>query len=152
MKEGKEFLRQKFIQFQTRIAELNHLLTEERNSFHEKEKGLYLSLLDILDAFENIDETIEAKKDRFDKSAHMLSKNVRSVHRKLVRLIRSADIVQMEFSDNKALMDHCKIVDTRAEPDLENQVIITVVKNGYINRKDGTVLRKAEVVTVLNED
>jgi molecular chaperone GrpE (heat shock protein) len=48
-------------------------------------------------------------------------------------------------------MDYCKIVDTRPEPEMDNETIVSVVKNGYINQKDGIVVRKAEVITVLNE-
>ena len=150
MKAGKEFLKDKFIEFQRTIAELNHSRAEDRDMFQEKENALCLGLLDILDAFENIDETIEAKKDGFDKTARMLSKNIHSVHKKLIRLMKSGNIVKMEFPDNKARMNHCKIVDTREEPEMENEAIVAVVKNGYVNKQDGAVVRKAEVITVLN--
>ncbi len=152
MKAGKEFLREKLIEFQLEIAELNHSTTQQRNRFQKREKTLTLNLLDILDAFKNIDDTIEAQKDKFDKTARMLSKNIRSVHKKLIRLMKSGDIVKMEFPENKARLDYCKIVDTRQEPELENETIVSVVKNGYVNRQDGTVVRKAEVITVLNDD
>ncbi len=152
MKEGKEFLRRKLIEFQVRIADLNHTLAGERDLYHEKERSFRLGLLDILDAFENIEETIEAKKDRYDKSARMLSKNIRAVHRKLIRLMKSDDIVTMDFPDNKAAMDRCKVVDVREAPGMENETILTIIKNGYINKKDGSVLRKAEVITVSNSE
>ena len=48
-------------------------------------------------------------------------------------------------------MDYCIIVDTRQEPDMENEAIVSVVKNRYVNKQDGTVVRKAEVITVLND-
>lgn len=151
MSAGKEFLKEKLVEFQRKIAELNHSMANQLNSFQEREKGLTLRLLDILDAFENIDETIEAKKDEFDKTARMLSKNIGSVHKKLIRLMKSIDIVKMAFPDNKARIDYCKIIDTRPEPEMENETIVSVVKNGYVNKPDGRVVRKAEVITVLNE-
>ena len=150
MSAGKEFLKDKFIEFQRAIAELNHARTEDRNRFQEKEKALCLGLLEILDAFENIEETIQAKKDEFDKTTRMLSKNIRSIHKKLIRLMKSGDVVKMEFPENKARMDYCKIVDTRKEPEMENEAIVAVIKNGYVNKQDGAVVRKAEVITVLN--
>jgi molecular chaperone GrpE (heat shock protein) len=151
MRAGKEFLKDKFIEFQRTIAELNHARAEDRNMFQEKEKALCLGLLDILDAFENIDETIEAKKNEFDKTTRMLSKNIRSIHKKLIRLMKSGGVVKMEFPENKARMDYCKIVDTRKKPEMGNEAIVAVVKNGYVNKQDGAVVRKAEVITVLNE-
>ncbi len=152
MKEGKEFLRRKLIEFQVRIADLDHTLGRERDSFHEKEKAFRLGLLDILDAFETIEETIEAKKDRYDKSARMLSKNIRAVHRKLTRLMKSDGVIKMDFPGNRASMDRCKVLDVREAPEMENETILTIVKNGYINKKDGSVLRKAEVITVSNNE
>ena len=151
MSTGKEFLKEKLVEFQLKIAELNHSMAKQLNSFQEREKTLALCLLDILDAFENIDETTEAKKDKFDKTARMLSKNIGSVHKKLIRLMKSIDIVKMEFPDNRARIDYCKIIDTRPEPEMENETIVSVVKNGYVNKQDGSVVRKAEVITVLNE-
>ena len=119
MSRRKDFLKDKFIEFQRTIAELSHYHAKDRNMFQEKERALCLGLLDVLDALDNIDETIEAKKDGFDKTARMLSKNIRSVHKKLIRLMNSGDIVKMEFPDNKARMDYCKIVDARKEPEMK---------------------------------
>ena len=78
MRAGKEFLKDKFIEFQRTIAELNHARAEDRNMFQEKKKALCLGLLDMLDAFENIDETIEAKKNEFDKTALTLERPLMS--------------------------------------------------------------------------
>lgn len=151
MKSEKAFLKQKFIEFQLKIAELNRCLRETRDSFQEREENLILELLTLLDAFENIDETIEAKQDEFDKSARMLSKNIRSIQRKLKRLLQAHDVVPMQFTDNIARIDYCKVVDTRTAPESKNETILSIVKNGYIDKRDGTVLRKAEVITVLND-
>jgi molecular chaperone GrpE (heat shock protein) len=150
MSVGKKFLREKFIEFQTKIADLALSLVEQENSFEEKEKILYLGLLDILDAFENVDEMIEAKRDTFDKASFMLGRNIRSIHKKLIRLMKAGHIVPMEFPDNKARMAFCKVVDTREKPEMENETILFVVKKGYLRKQDGTILRKAEVITVFN--
>lgn len=151
MKSKKEFLKQKFIEFQLKIAELNRRLQETRDSFQQREENLMLELLTFLDAFENIEETIEAKQDEFDKSARMLSKNIRSIQKKLKRLLQAHDVVPMQFPDNMARIDRCKVLDTRFAPESKNEKILSVVKNGYIDKRDGKVLRKAEVITVLND-
>jgi len=151
MKSKKAFLKQKFIEFQLKIAELNRRLQETRDSFQQREENLMLELLTLLDAFENIEETIEAKQDGFDKSARMLSKNIRSIQKKLKRLLQAHDVVPMQFPDNMARIDRCKVLDTRFAPESKNEKILSVVKNGYIDKRDGKVLRKAEVITVLND-
>jgi molecular chaperone GrpE (heat shock protein) len=150
MKRKKELLREKFIEFQLEIAELGHALREQEQTLQAREKDWYLNLFDVLDAFENLDETIKAKEDCFDKTGRMLSKNIRSIHRKLIRLLKANHIVQIEFHDNKARMDYCKVVDTMESAGLRDETILSVVKNGYIDMQHNVVLRKAEVITVLN--
>ncbi|WP_186441322.1 nucleotide exchange factor GrpE [Desulfamplus magnetovallimortis] len=150
MLEQKEYLREKFISFQRKIADQKHELARCQDEFRQREQSYYMNLFEILDAFENIDATLESKKDELDKTAKMLGRNVRSIHKKTKRLVKSAGIAAIEFPDNRAEMSLCKIVETRQDLTLDNETILSVVKNGYINIEDGTVLRKAEVVTVLN--
>ena len=77
--------------------------------------------------------------------------NTRSIHKKLVRLLKTDHIVPMEFAGNRARIDYCKVVETRPEPELADETILKVIKNGYINKLNGTVIRKADVITVSNE-
>jgi len=151
MKKEKAFLKAKLIEFQLKVAELTHALSEQDQIFQGREKSLYLSLFEISDAFENLNENLSAKEDNFDKTTRMLAKNIRSIHKKLTRMLRANHILQIEFPDNIARMDYCKVVDTKASPDMENETILSVVKNGYINKNENIVLRKAEVITVLND-
>jgi len=152
MRTEKELLRQKIIEFQQTIAELNISLAQREELFNKKERDSFLGLLDIMDAFGALEKNLETKKDKLDKTAKMLGKNILSIHRKLLRHFKSASIVPMEFPENKATMEYCKVIETRGHPGLENETIIEVVKNGYLNQQDNQVLRKAEVITVLNEE
>ncbi len=151
MRKEKEFLRKKIIEFQLKIAELTLALREQEDSFRTREKDLSLNLFEILDAFENLDVTIRSKENGFDKTTRRMAKNVRSIHRKLLRILKTNHIIQMEFPNKKARMDYCKVVDTREAADAENETILCVVKNGYIDKQLNKVLRKAEVITVRNE-
>ena len=151
MKKEKDFLREKFIEFQVRSSELSHTLRQQDERFQSRENDWYLDLFEVLDAFENIDETIEVKKAGFDKTTRSLARNFRAIHKKLVRMIKARHIVRMEFADHKAKIGYCKVVDTRESANLENETIISVVKNGYIDEQNNRVLRKCEVITVLNE-
>ncbi|MEE9401601.1 MAG: hypothetical protein V3V47_00215, partial [Desulfobacteria bacterium] len=70
--------------------------------------------------------------------------------RKIIRFLEENHKFQMEFPDDRARMDYCEVVETREMTALENETILSVVKNGYIDGKENTVLRKAQVITVLN--
>ncbi len=119
MKQEKDFLKGKFVEFQLRIAELTRAVHEQSDTFQARERDLYLNLFEILDAFENLNETIQAKEDGFDKTTRSLAKTIRSIHRKLIRLLKSNHIVQIEFPENKARMEYCKIVDTWKHVNME---------------------------------
>jgi len=152
MKEEKVFLREKFIEFQRRTAELSHMLREQKQAHQNRENALFLDLFEVLDAFENLDDNMAAKEDTFDKTTRMMAKNIRSICKKLIRLLRNNHIVQISFPDNKASMEYCKVLETRELPDMKNETILSVVRNGYMNTERNEVLRKAQVITVRNEE
>lgn len=151
MKEKKAFLREKFITFQKKIAVLGHSLRQQEDAFQQRESSLCMGIFEILDALENIEESVGAREGEFDKPALRLAKNIRSVHKKLIRLLKTNDIVMMEFPDNIARMESCKVVETEESNSLKDETILSFVKNGYMRKDNGEVLRKAEVITVLNK-
>jgi len=151
MKEKKDFLRKRLIDFQLKILALSHALKEQEDVFQAREGKLFTGLFEVLDAFENVEETIKTKEDGMDKTARRLAKNVRNIRKKLVRLLKADGVVKLEFSDSRASMDTCKVVETRASETMEDETILEIVKNGYANQDEGKILRKAEVITVLNE-
>ncbi len=146
----KDALREKLITFQQTIAQLKQELVQKEALFQKKEKASLLNLLELMDALAFIEKNLESKKDTLDKTSKMLGRNICSIHKKLRRHFSAASIVPLEFPDNKATMEYCKVVETREDPGLENEVILEIIKEGYKNKEDGGVLRKAEVITVLN--
>jgi hypothetical protein len=76
---------------------------------------------------------LPAKEDVLDKTARMLGKNIRSIHKKLSRLMQSRGISRIEFPNGKARIDPCKVTETHPRADLENETILSIVKSGYID-------------------
>ncbi len=152
MKQQKTYLKAKLIEFQTRIVEMARQLREQKDQYEAREKELFLNLLEILDAFENLDEMIKAKQGQMDKSAKRMAKNIRNINKKLMRILKAHHITPIELDEGKAQMELCKIVDTKPDEALENETILDVIKTGYKDNRKDAVLRKAEVVTVLNDD
>ncbi len=150
MREEKKFLEKKFIEFQLKIDELTRALKKQEQTFKDKEKEMDLHLFELVDSFENLNENIEAKRQHFDKTTRMLARNMGSIERKIIRFLEANHKFQMEFPDNKARLDYCEVVDIQEMTALENETILSVVKKGYIDREKNTVLRKAQVITVLN--
>lgn len=151
MGSEKEELKKKLIDFQQQIASLKLDLSVQAEARQKRENEFFTGLLDIMDAFELIEANLESKKESLDKPAKMLGKNIRSIHRKLSRFFESAGIRPIDFQDGKAVMAQCKVLETRADPDQEDGTLLETVKKGYLNTRDGTVLRKAEVITIRND-
>ncbi len=150
MKRKKELLREKLIDFQLKIAALDHTLKEQEDRFKSRENALYLNLFEVLDAFENLAKTIKAKEDGFDKTTRRIAKNISSIQQKLARSLKLRGIIPVEFKDNQARMEYCKIVETRQDPQMENESILSIIKTGYLDKNSNKVLRKAEVVIIVN--
>ena len=151
MKKEKEFLRKKFIVFQLKIYELNRALKEQQQECTAREKERDIQLFEIMDAFENLNENIKEREGEFDKTSRMLVRNMRSIQRRLIRILEDDHKFPVEFPDNKAKMEYCEIVETREMPGLENETILSIIRTGYIDKQHKTVLRKARVITVRNK-
>lgn len=146
-----ELLREKLIAFQREIADLKRTGREQEEVFLRRERDFQLNLLEVLDAFDNLERNIQDKQDLLDKTGLRFVKNIRAINRKLLRLLRSRQIEPLEFSDNKAQIEQCKVIDTQSDPTRENEEIISVEKKGYVDTAKNIVVRKAEVVTVYND-
>ncbi len=152
MKQKKAYLKSKLIEFQVKIVEMARMMREQEHVYYEREKTLYLNLFEVLDAFENLDDMIKAKEDQLDKSARRMAKNIRNINKKLARILKANHITPIELNEGKAQIEYCKIADTKQDRDLENETIIDVIKTGYRDNRKDIVLRKAEVITVLNDN
>jgi molecular chaperone GrpE (heat shock protein) len=139
----KEQLRAKLIGLQTAniglIAELD--ACERRTG--EKENELFLELVGVLDAFENLVNNLDP--DTLDKSAKRALKSVGAIQRKLTRLLEARGLERLEFPDSRARVGLCKVVETRVTEGAEEGTILAVVRNGY--RRGERILRPAEVIT-----
>ena len=150
LREKKTFLREQLIAFQKQIFELQHEQQQSEERHRSEQAAVYQDVFEALDAFEQLEKTLEAKQEQMDKTALYLAKNVRSIHKKLLRMLKKRKIYPIDFSENKAEMKYCKVLETRASPDQEEETILSVLKTGYLDQRNDEVLRKAEVITVRN--
>jgi molecular chaperone GrpE (heat shock protein) len=151
MNQKKAYLKSKLIEFQVKIAQMARKMREQEDSYQTREKTLFLSLFEVLDAFKNLDDMIKSKEDQLDKSSRRMAKNIRNINKKLVRILKAHHITPIELDESKARMEYCKIADTKQADDLENETILDVIKTGYRDNRKDIILRKAEVITVLND-
>ncbi len=137
--------------FQREIVALKQNITEQEDDSQRREQEFLLDLLEIADAFDVLESNMAGKQDSLDKTGRRLVKNMKAINRKLLRLLASRYIKPLELKGSHAQIGQCKVISTETDPDLANEIIITVQKKGYIDTEHDSILRKAEVVTVCNE-
>lgn len=145
-------LREKLVAFQREIAELKRKAKEQEEASLRREQELFMELFEVLDVFDVIEKNIGKKIGLLDRTSLALLNNMRAVQRKLLRLLGSRRILPLEFAGSKAKMELCRILETRRDPARQNEEILSVEKKGYVDAGRHLVLRKAEVVTVCNDN
>ncbi len=144
----KEQLKIKLIDFQKELITLSRTLETQDERTRQQEDGLFLELTGVLDAFENVFNTLQSKEDALDKTARRALKSFRGIHRKLIRLLEEHDVEKLTFPEGKAEVGLCKVIDTESIEDAEDGTIVSVIRSGY--RRQERILRPAEVITVAN--
>jgi molecular chaperone GrpE (heat shock protein) len=146
-----DVLREKLVSFQREIADLKQRAKEHDEESLQREQKLFLELIDVIDIFDTLEHNLRRKTEPLDRTSVALLNTLRAIQRKLFRLLASHHIVPLEFSDRKAKVEQCHIIDTRRVPTRQNEEILSIEKRGYINTERNCIVRKAEVVTVCND-
>ncbi len=143
MTAKKERLRDKLIEIQRGAIELSARLEAHKRETLDKENDLFLELVGVLDAFENVLNNLNL--DSLDKSNKRAFKSVGAIERKLRRLLEARGIERLEFPDGRAQPGRCKVIETQTTDEMQEGAILAVVRNGY--RRSEHILRPAEVIT-----
>jgi molecular chaperone GrpE len=112
-------------------------------------KRLFLSIIEINDAFENIFRTIDPKSENLDGIGTGIIKNFKTIQKLLIRMLKSYDVVSFDtYAGQKAIPDKHFISEITINPDMEDETIIEEIKKGYLWK--GDLLRAAEVKVTKN--
>lgn len=144
----KELLRAKLIGFQKDLVRLSQELETEKERARHREDDLYLELAAVLDAFENVFNTVRDKEETLDKSTRRVLKSFQAINRKLIRILEESGVERLEFPEGKAEIGLCQVVDTEVMEGSEDGTIVSVIRSGY--RRGERILRPAQVITVAN--
>lgn len=147
---NQELLFERIVGFQRKIAKLDKTINDQAEEYALQQTELFGDLFTIIDAFDQLDKNLAAKKDSLDKSTRLMIKSTLKIKRKLLRILKDRNIEPLNFPDKLARMELCKVIATEEAPQLSNETIISIEKTGYIDTLQNLILRKAEVISVLN--
>jgi len=146
----------------SQISDLESLITQTlqysttlKNAVERKEieksdqlKEISIHIIDILDSFEIIEDSLNEKGIVKDSQEYKLIIRYKTIQRKLLNLLQRYGITKIEFPDNKLIIGFSEVVET--EPDIyrKNDEIISIVRNGYTRGTE--LIRVAQLIVVKN--
>lgn len=131
-----------------KLAETKLSLSESEHKYTNDMKSILLSILDVVDAFDEVFSAIDEKKDELTQSMRAYVANFRTRYRMLSSILSDRQVVQIDNIGDK--FDPCwhHAVDHVEDASKENGVIVKMTKKGYFWKDQ--VLRKVWVIVVRN--
>jgi molecular chaperone GrpE len=138
------------------IRQLMHDLAEEKfhssetRKKHEKNmKKHFISLLEVMDAFESLFAVIKRKEDQINDQMKKWVHNFQTIYRIVNGILKRHDIIPIESLNVQFDPKWHDPVDTREDPEKEDGTIVDVFKKGYMIKNE--VLRRPQVIIVRND-
>jgi len=148
MKESVTELEQLIVQNLKSTNLLKNEVERKENEKHDLLKEISISIIDILDSFERIEESvIEKEYHKIDEVSKTVSR-YKTIQKKLLGLLQNHGVTRIEFPDNRLIVGLCEVVETEADNNRKNDEIISVIRNGYIRGKE--LIRPAQIIVVKN--
>lgn len=148
MKESVSELEQLIVQNLKSTNLLKNEVERKENEKHDLLKEISISIIDILDSFEHIEESvIEKEYHKIDEVSKTVSR-YKTIQKKLLGLLQKHGVTRIEFPDNRLIVGLCEVVETEADSNRKNDEIISVIRNGYIRGKE--LIRPAQIIVVKN--
>ena len=148
MKESVIELEQLIVQNLKSTNLLKNEVERKENEKHDLLKEISISIIDILDSFERIEESvIEKEYHKIDEVSKTVNR-YKTIQKKLLGLLQKHGVTKIEFPDNRLIVGLCEVVETEADSNRKNDEIISVIRNGYIRGKE--LIRPAQIIVVKN--
>lgn len=145
MQAKKQFLNDKFIQFQVEIDMLKRTNQKLVDDYENQLNSMNLNFIKLLDFLHN---SGDIQTDNLEQTLANSIRTLKTLEKKLKRILRSNKITEISFPENKAIMEFSKIIDTVTDKQQEPGTIVETLKTGYINKTQNKIIRKAELITV----
>lgn len=144
----KNELNQMIVENLQSISNLKNLNEQKENEKHDLLKDISLSIIDIIDSCEHIEEwIIENNYNEIDEIKKTHSR-YKTIQKKLLGLLQKNGISKIEFPDNRLIVGLCEVVETETDDKKKNDEIISVIRKGYIRGKE--LIRPAQIIVVKN--
>ena len=148
MKESVNELEQLIVQNLKSTNLLKNEVERKENEKHDLLKDISLNIIDIIDSFERIEESIIEKEYNKIDEVNKTTSRYRTIQKKLLSLLQKHGVTKIEFPDKRLIVGLCEVVETEADSNRKNDEIISVIRNGYIRGKE--LIRPTQIIVVKN--
>jgi molecular chaperone GrpE (heat shock protein) len=148
MKESVTELEQLIIQNLKSTNLLKNEVEQKENEKHDLLKDISLSIIDIIDSCENINEWVLNNQYNQIDEAKKTNSRYKTIQKKLLALLQKYGITKIEFPENRLIVGLCEVVETEVDNNRKNDEIISIIRNGYIRGKE--LIRPAQIIIVKN--
>lgn len=133
-----------------RVADEDSLRLEQEKQHTKKYKRLLLAIIEVIDAFDRIFDSIQKKQDHIDIGTKKWIGNFRTVRRLLNKVLDEEGIVNIETLDQVFDPRRHTVAEVINDPSKNDGTIVKEVLKGYMwhNR----MLRKSEVIVAQNRE
>lgn len=148
MKESVTELEQLIIQNLKSTNLLKNEVERKENEKHDLLKDISLSIIDIIDSCENINEWVLNNQYNQIDEAKRTNSRYKTIQKKLLALLQKYGITKIEFPENRLIVGLCEVVETEVDNNRKNDEIVSIIRNGYIRGKE--LIRPAQIIIVKN--
>ena len=105
---------------------LKNEVEKKENEKHDQLKDISLGMIDILDSFERVEESLIEKGMDKNEEASKTMNRYKTIQKKLLNLLQKYGITKIEFPDNRLIVGLCEVVETEADRNRKNDEIISI--------------------------
>ncbi|REJ48317.1 MAG: nucleotide exchange factor GrpE [Microcystis aeruginosa TA09] len=130
-------------------ASLKQALRQQGENNRSEKEQIFLELLEVFDTLESLLNYLEYRHEPDDRVGKRLPKSLKSVQTKLLSILEKRQVLKIELSADQPDFTICQVVDREIRPDLEEQTITKIVRQGFTI--EDKLLRPMEVITSKQE-
>ena len=125
-----------------------HRIKELEDENFDQMKAFAMSVIEVVDITDKVISHFGERMEGADKISLSIFKKYKVLQKRLLSALRQHGIEKIEFPENKLVFGQTEVLETEQHPDKENEEIISVIQNGYI--QGDIVIRPAKVISVKN--
>jgi molecular chaperone GrpE len=130
------------------VGLLKQSLRQQQQYALAEQEQIFLELLEVFDALESPIAYLQANPEIAPQFIKRLPKSLGNIQQKLSIVLAKRQVTRIELQDNRPDFTCCQVVDREDRPDLAEQTITQIVRQGF--RQGDRILRPVEIITSIN--